>query len=146
MARRAQIKKPRSPLLVEYLSLSLVKRATFAGQRLTLFLERTVTPVHLSCPAEKLIARYQSYPGCQQPLYGGTNDGILGCSTNGVNQIMGWAVSVLSCAGNWCLGHSHVSNDRAGNYFQPECHLQLLGMVACGMVTLSPDRLTRGKL
>lgn len=86
MAGRAEIKKPPSLLLVEYLSLSLVKKATFPGQRLTLFLERTVTPVHISCLAEKLIARYQSYPGCQQLLYGGiTNDGILGCSTNGVN-------------------------------------------------------------
>lgn len=58
---------------------------------------------------------------------------------------MRWTVSVLSCAGNCCLGHSHVSNDKAGNYFQCECHLQLLGMVAYGMVTPSSGSLNRGQ-
>lgn len=75
MARRTKIKKPLSLLLVECLSLSLIKRATLLGLRLALQ-RKAVTVVHFSLQAEKLIDPYHLCPGHQQPLNGSTNDGI----------------------------------------------------------------------
>lgn len=52
-----------------------MKRATLPGLRLALQ-RKAVTFVYFSLWAEKLIDPYHLCPGHQQPLNGGTNDGI----------------------------------------------------------------------